>query len=169
MITSIVFTNKPTPSLEDYLKTIAILKEQAGKVTVTALSESVGVKKPSVSWAIARLSAAGLVLHEKYRDIELTSEGAQVAADIYNRHKALRRFLVDILNVDAKTADIDACRVEHVLSFSSFVRLEKLTDYILGCPRHDHVWSKRFNHYVEHGERNTGRLAVPPGEDKGKQ
>ncbi len=133
----IAYKNKPTPSLEDYLKAIAMLKEKGVKATVTVISRMTGVKKPSVDWAIARLSAAGLVSHRKYYDVELTTEGARIAADIYHRYKILRRFLIDILNVDAETADTDACRVEHVLSSSSFLRLEKLIDFVLGCPRNN--------------------------------
>ena len=149
------YITKPTPSLEDYLKAIALISERGERVTITALSKAVGVKKPSVDCAITRLSEAGLVLHEKYRDVELTVEGARIAADICHRHKTLCRFLVDILNVDDETADIDACRVEHVLSRSSLVRLEKLTDFVLGCPMGNHEWARSFNYYIKHGRRDN--------------
>ena len=38
-----------------------------------------------------------------------------------------RKFFPDILDVDAKTAQEDACRTEHVLSSKT---IEKLADYI---------------------------------------
>lgn len=160
MMSGVKPVHKPTPGLEDYLKAIAVIAERGEKVTVTALSETLGVTTPSVSDAVTRLSEAGLVFHEKYHDVKLTAEGAGIAADVCHRHEALRRFLVDILNVDAETADTDACRAEHVLSRSSLVRLEKFTDFVLDCPRKrsNSEWAESFNYYVEHGERDISQL-----------
>jgi DtxR family transcriptional regulator, Mn-dependent transcriptional regulator len=154
-----------TASIEDYLETIASLKEEGKPVTVTAISKAMGVKKSSVNWALTKLSVTGLALHEKYGDVELTAEGAKIAGDVSQRHKILRRFLVDILNVDADTADNDACRMEHVLSRDSLSRMEKFLDFVLSCPRGDPEWLKGFNYYVEHGKRDTDSLARCQRED----
>jgi DtxR family Mn-dependent transcriptional regulator len=114
-----------------------------------------GVKKPSVDWAISRLAEAGLVLHEKYRDVDLTAEGARIAADIHHRHKTLRRFLVEILHVEEETADNEACRIEHILSRSSLSRLERFTDSVLDCPQNNHDWLKTLNSRGEHGKQDA--------------
>jgi DtxR family Mn-dependent transcriptional regulator len=152
-------TNQQTASMEDYLETIALLKEESKPVTVTAISKKMGVKKPSVNWALTKLSVTGLVLHEKYGDVELTAEGAKIAEDVYKRHKILRQFLVDILDVDPDTADNDACRMEHVLSRDSLSRLEKFIDFVLKCPRGNPEWLSGFNYYVKHGKRDDELLA----------
>jgi len=68
-------SDQQTASMEDYLETIALLKENGEIATVTAISKAMGVKKPSVDWALAKLSVTGLVLHEKYGDVELTADG----------------------------------------------------------------------------------------------
>jgi len=162
-------SDQQTASMEDYLETIALLKEEGKPVTVTAISKMMGVKKPSVDWALTKLSVTGLVQHEKYGDVELTPEGAKIAADVYQRHKILRRFLVDILDVDPETADNDACRMEHVLSRDSLSRLEKFLDFVLSCPRGDPEWLKGFNYYVEHGKRDTEMLAKCQREDEIEQ
>lgn len=158
-----------TASIEDYLETIASLKEEGKPVTVTAISKAMGVKKSSVNWALTKLSVTGLALHEKYGDVELTAEGAKIAGDVSQRHEILRRFLVDILNVDADTADNDACRMEHVLSRDSLSRMEKFLDFVLSCPRGDPEWLKGFNYYVEHGRRDVDSLARCQREDKKEQ
>jgi len=155
--------------MEDYLETIALLKEEGKPVTVTAISKMMGVKKPSVDWALTKLSVTGLVLHEKYGDVELTAEGAKIAEDVYERHKILRQFLVDILNIDPETADNDACRMEHVLSRASLSRLEKFIEFVLNCPRGNPEWLSGFNYYVEHGKRDAKLLARCQREDKIEQ
>jgi DtxR family transcriptional regulator, Mn-dependent transcriptional regulator len=155
-----------TASMEDYLETISSLKEEGKPVTVTAISKVMGVKKPSVNWALTKLSVTGLVLHEKYGNVELTAKGAKIASDVLQRHEILRRFLVDILNVEPDTANNDACRMEHVLSRDSLSRLEKFIDFVLSCPRGDPEWLKGFNYYVEHGKRDVDSLARCWREDK---
>jgi DtxR family Mn-dependent transcriptional regulator len=152
-------SEQQTASMEDYLEAVIILQEQGGKTTVTALSDFLNVKKPSVDWALKRLSDAGLVIHEKYGDVKLTAEGARIAQDVYHRHKTLRRFLIEILNVDPAVADGDACRTEHVLSRTSLERLAKFLDFVLNCPRGEPEWLKGLNYYFEHDKRDEELLA----------
>ncbi len=155
---------KPTASLEDYLEAIAMLKEQGGIVTVTALSKSVGVKKPSVYWALKRLSEAGLVLHERYGDVDLTLEGARIADEVCRRHKALFSFLTDVLMVDPEIAEQDACSMEHALSRDSIQRLEKFIDLVMQCYPGRPDWEEIFNRYVDHGHDVRRIESAPDGE-----
>jgi DtxR family Mn-dependent transcriptional regulator len=150
MIDSI--NNKPTAILEDYLEAIAILKEQHRKPTVTALSESIKVKKPSVDWALKKLSDAGLVTHERYGDIDLTLKGSRIANEVYRRHKALYSFLTDILKIDPDIAREDACRMEHSLSRESINRLEKFIDFIMDCHPGRSDWEDIFNRFIAEGK-----------------
>lgn len=143
---------QPTSSLEDYLEAIAVLEEKGEKVTVTALSDSIGVKKPSVDWALKKLVDAGLVVHERYGDIDLTPEGARIASEVYSRHKTLYAFLTDILKVDSAIAEQDACRMEHVLSRESINRLEKFISFVMDCHPGRPDWEEIFNRFITHGK-----------------
>jgi DtxR family Mn-dependent transcriptional regulator len=144
--------DKLTSSLEDCLEAIVMLKERGEKATVTALSESLGVKKPSIDWALGKLSDAGLVTHERYGDIYLTPEGARVAGEVYRRHKALFSFLANILKVNPETAVQDACRMEHALSRESINKLEEFIDFVLNYHPGQSDWEEIFNTYLEKGK-----------------
>jgi len=152
-------SEQQTASMEDYLEAAIMLKEKGEKVTVTALSEFIGVKKPSVFWALKKLGEAGLVIHQKYGDVELTPEGVRIGEEIYHRHKILRRFLVEILHVDPAEAEGDACRTEHVLSRTSLERLAKFLDFVLNCPRGEPEWLKGLNYYFEYDKRDEELIA----------
>lgn len=138
-------------SMEDYLEAIAVLRDRDGHATVTALSEIIGVKKPSVDWALKKLSAAGLVVHERYGDVGLTDNGVRIADDVRRRHRALLKFLTDVLGVDPATAESDACRMEHSLSRDSIDRLERYMSFIGKCYPGRSDWIDIFNRYVEDG------------------
>lgn len=146
--------NRQTASMEDYLEAVVMLQEKGEKATVTALSESLGVKKPSVDWALNKLSDAGLVVHEKYGDVELTKEGTRIAEDVYRRHKALFSFLTDILKVSPMVAEQDACRMEHSLSRESINQLEKFIDFVLNCHPGNEDWQEIFKSYIEKGKNS---------------
>ena len=148
-----------TASMEDYLEAIALLSEGSKPVKVTQISKALGVKKPSIVSALTKLSEAGLVVHEKYGRVELTAEGEKIAQNVYRRHETLRHFLLDILNVDSKVAEEDACRLEHSLSSPSLERLAKFIEFVLNCPRGEPEWLKGFNYYFEHGKRDEELLA----------
>jgi DtxR family Mn-dependent transcriptional regulator len=147
-------------SIEDYLEAIMLLSENGEKVTVTRISHAMGVKKPSVTSAITRLVENGLATHEKYGEIHLTGKGLKTACDVYKRHQALKRFLIDILDIKEDVASEDACRMEHYLSSVSMERLDKFIEYVTSCPQGRPYWLEGFNYYLNHGERNPEHLAV---------
>lgn len=111
-------------SLEDYLEMIYILKQNGSAVGVTNIANAFLISKASVSKAVNTLKAKGYVVQEKYGKIELTEEGCKEAQNIYGKHTTLNKFLTEILKVDAKTAEIDACKLEHVLSKETLSKIE---------------------------------------------
>jgi DtxR family Mn-dependent transcriptional regulator len=85
------------------------------------------VKMPSVVKAIHELKRLGLVVQEPYANIELTEKGSRVAKLVLNRHTLLRSFLVK-LGVSGKTADRDACLMEHILSAETLDKIRIFTE-----------------------------------------
>jgi DtxR family Mn-dependent transcriptional regulator len=152
-------TTERTASMEDYLEAIAQLRAEETEVRVTQISKRLGVKKPSVTSALHKLSEDGLVKHQRYGHVELTAKGRKVAEEVMRRHDVLFRFLSDVLGVDGETAQDDACRVEHALSPTSLERLATFVQFVLTCPRGEPVWQREFNHYCEYGERDQEVVA----------
>ncbi len=148
-----------TASMEDYLEAIAKLREEKTEVRVTQISTRLGVKKPSVTAALHKLSGDGLVRHQRYGDVELTGRGRTIAEEVMRRHEVLYRFLSEILGVDVEPAQEDACKLEHSLSPTSLERLAAFVEFVLTCPRGEPIWQRQFNYYVEHGERDQEMVA----------
>jgi len=156
---------RQTASMEDYLEAIALLSKGSKPAKVTEISSALRVKKPSVSSALTRLSELGLVTHKRYGSVELTPEGERLARDVYWRHETLRHFLVDILNVESAVAEEDACRMEHVLSQTSFSTLAKFTEFLLNCPQGKPECLIGFNHYLEQGKRDKELMVRCQGKE----
>ena len=157
-----------TASMEDYLEAVAMLGDEGRVVRVKQISQTLGVKMPSVISALKKLSREGLVKHERYGYVELTAEGSSAAADVIRRHQVLCRFLTELLGIDSQIADEDACRVEHVLSRESLERLAKFTEFVSNHPQGKPKLLKGFNYYLQHGERDEKLLVGDHREDSGK-
>lgn len=116
-------TNTLSASLEDYLEIILDLSEKEIEARITDIAERLNIAKASVSQAIKHLKELGLIEHEKYGAVALTDRGRQKAIEVRRRHKTISRFLVEVLGVDPKIAEKDACLMEHVVSPQTFERL----------------------------------------------
>ncbi len=111
-------------SAEDYLEAMLIMKEKHGYIRSVDIAKELGVKKPSVSFAVKRLRENGYLTMDKDSQITLTSEGMEIASRIYERHKLLTSALM-ALGVDEENARRDACKVEHDLSEVSFEAIRR--------------------------------------------
>ena len=69
------------------------------------------------------LKSGGYITVAKDGFIALTDAGMDIAADIYEKHTIITKFLVS-LGVDRNTAVEDACRIEHHISDESFKALK---------------------------------------------
>ena len=111
-------------SAEDYLERILILQEEKGQVRSIDIAKDMGFSKPSISVAMKKLKEAGLIEIDEYGFITLTKEGHVIANRIYERHRVLKKVLID-MGVDPKQAEKDACKIEHVISEETFEAIKQ--------------------------------------------
>ena len=110
-------------SAEDYLEMILRLTEEKGYARSVDIAMGLGVSKPSVSVAMKQLREGNYIVMDKDNYISLTENGMEIAQRIYERHKVLTRMLT-MIGVDEKTAEDDACKVEHDISVQTFIALK---------------------------------------------
>ena len=113
-----------TASGEDYLEAILVLQKKCGLVRSVDVARHMEVSKPSVCHAVAILQDGGFLIMDKDHFLHLTDVGREVAEKIYERHCFFTEQLI-AAGVDPKTAEADACRIEHIISDESFSRLKE--------------------------------------------
>jgi Mn-dependent DtxR family transcriptional regulator len=136
--------------MEDYLEAIYWQIEGKGEARTSDISSFLGHKPSSVTEMLEKLSERGLIRHEKYGGILLTPRGKEIAEEVSGRHKTLARFL-ELLGVDRKTAEIDACKIEHVVDPKSMRRIKGLVEFIQTTPE-EPKWLKHYEHFVKTGK-----------------
>ena len=121
-----VIHEQHTDRMEDYLEVIYELIKKRGYATQTDISESLNVSLPSVTKMLQRLDESKYLVYEKYRGINLTEEGIEVAENIHEKHGLLSEFF-KMIGVDKDVANIDAEGIEHHLHPQT---LKKLREFI---------------------------------------
>ncbi len=82
---------------------------------------------------VKRLYELGLVEHERYRNVALTSSGARIALRVIRGHRLLELYLAETLGFNWAEVHAEAERLEHHLSEA----LEARIDAALGHPTRD--------------------------------
>lgn len=112
-------------SSEDYLEAILSIRSKRGFCRNVDIAEHLGLSRPSVTKAVARLSNLSLV-EVVDRDVRLTAAGERLAEETLAKHRFFERMLLDA-GVDTEVASEEAYRMEHCISADSF---EKLSSHL---------------------------------------
>ena len=108
---------------EDYLEIILVLQKKLGMVRFVDVARHMEVSKPSVCHAVATLRDGGFLTMDSDYFLHLTDVGREVAEQIYEKHRFFTDRLIEA-GADPETAERDACRMEHVISQESFLKLK---------------------------------------------
>ena len=122
-----------TTAVEDYAKAIYTLETRNGSASTNELAALLEVRPGSVSGMLRKLSALGLVEHERYHGVRLTERGRRVALEVVRHHRLLELFLVESLGMTWDEVHAEAEVLEHALS----EELEELIAAKLGNPTVD--------------------------------
>jgi len=153
-------TKNLTASQEDYLEAIWALIWKDGIARVRDIADRLAVSMPSVSGALKTLARQQLVEYSPHRYVTLTDRGMELAGKISARHGTLRKFLTDVLGVEADLADSNACRIEHAVDQVVLRRLGHLVEFMSDSPMTKR-WPERFGTFC--ARRNAAaRVATQP-------
>jgi len=125
---------KLSHTVEDYLKSIYQLAEEAQPVIAARIAAETGVSPSTIFTTLRRLAREGYVTINRRKEVHLTADGKKVAEKIVRRHFLTERFLTDLLGLDWVKAHQEAHRMEHAISQEVEERLAKLLSNPTTCP-----------------------------------
>ena len=138
-------------TLERYVEIIRDLGGRERRARTKDIAERLRVKNASVTEMMQKLREENLVEYEPYRGATLTSRGKRLAEELTRKHSTLADFL-KVIGVDEKTAEADACEIEHVVNPRTMEKLRKFVRFVEGAPEKP-TWLKHYRHFVKTGKR----------------
>lgn len=120
--------NALTHSAAHYLMTIHELLETHGYARVTDIAKQLNITRGSCSISLKPLKKRGLVVEDHNKFLLLSEEGKRLALIVEKNDELLELFLKDVLGVSQEQAEIDACKIEHLLSIETSIKLCSFID-----------------------------------------
>ena len=124
-------------SLEEYLKTIYVLKKQNGNTRVTDIANKMNCSKPSVNKAIHNLKDNGMLNYESYGTVELTEEGENLAKKVLEAYDIVYLFLKDVINLEEEDAKKEAEKIKLAITDNTINKLAKYVHKVLELDKLD--------------------------------
>ncbi len=115
---------KGRESPEMYLKEIYLIRKRKGYCRHIDLANQLKVSKPSVTAAVGLLLKENFVGIDEDGMIVLTEKGTERAEMICEKFRFWENIL-KILGLDSKSAENEACKMEHALSDEAFLQIKQ--------------------------------------------
>lgn len=108
--------NELTHSAAHYLMAVHALLNDKGYCRSADVAKELGIARSSASMSIHMLMDKGYLAEDNNKFLKLTVEGKRLAEEIIGKKVILKRFFQDILKVKAHQAEVDTCKIEHLIS-----------------------------------------------------
>jgi len=126
--------NQVTHSMAHYLMAIQELLKEHGYARVTDVARALEITPGSASVSIKALKAKGFVTEDRNRFLGLTELGGKVAHDVHMANRSFIHFFSEILGVSTEQAEIDSCKIEHLVSSQTREKLILFLKYLATNP-----------------------------------
>jgi DtxR family transcriptional regulator, Mn-dependent transcriptional regulator len=123
--------NEISHSVAHHLTAIGELMSEHGYARVSDVARHLDITRGSASLTLKALKQKDLVLEDGNKFLRLSEEGQRIVDIIRAKRRVFRTFLEDVLKVEGRQAEIDACKVEHLLSAETGGNLVKFLRYLL--------------------------------------
>lgn len=117
--------NEITHSAAHHLLAIQELMTTRGYARVSDVARELKITTGSASTNLKGLKQKGLVVEDDNRFLLLSPEGKALTDIILNKRRIVKSFLIEVLGVGESQAEVDACKVEHLLSRDTTSKMEK--------------------------------------------
>jgi DtxR family transcriptional regulator, Mn-dependent transcriptional regulator len=121
------------PAVQDYLKVIYKLSFRDQRCAPSLVADRMGVSAAAVTKMVRRLQELNLVSYTRNQELALTPAGEKIALEIIRHHRLLEAYLMEALGYTWDQVDVEADRLEHVIS----EEFEAKIDAFLGYPTRD--------------------------------
>ena len=121
--------NPITHSACHHLLAISVLLQRQGYARVSDVARELSITRGSASLTLKALKQRGLVDEDANRFLLLSAQGRQIADGVRAKHAVVARFLDEVLQVGSREAELDTCKIEHLISDETGERLARFVEF----------------------------------------
>ena len=128
--------NEISHSGAHYLMSVQKLIDSNGYTRISDIAKEMHITPGSASIMIKSLRQKGYLEEDQNRFLKLSEEGNRVAHSVASHRQILITFLQDVLKLEPEKAEIDACKIEHLISTDTGDRLLLFLQFLLSDQTH---------------------------------
>ncbi|NOX36550.1 MAG: metal-dependent transcriptional regulator [Calditrichaeota bacterium] len=152
--------NEITHSAAHHLMAIAQLLSDRGYARVSDVARTLGITRGSASITLKALKEKGYVMEDENKFLFLTEKGDRLSHAIQSTRKILIKFLQDVLQVQPDQAEIDACKVEHLISEETGKKLLSFLKFLFSSDSTARAFLDAYRSYENVCQGHTGECGV---------
>lgn len=122
--------NPVTHSAAHHLVAISELLEEYGYARVSDVARKLEITRGSASVTLKGLKQRELVTEDERRFLGLSDEGLRIASGIRAKKLVMATLFMDLLDVPDHQADVDTCKIEHLISNETADRASRLLAFL---------------------------------------
>ncbi|TFH01274.1 MAG: metal-dependent transcriptional regulator [Calditrichales bacterium] len=120
-----------THSSIHHLLAIKNLIKENGYSRAVDISNHLNISRASVSITVTKLKDKGFVREDKNRFLILSSKGERLVNSVMSKRRVVEQFFAEVLDLPTQEAEVEACKIEHLLSEPTGKRLISFMGYYL--------------------------------------
>ena len=101
-----------------------------GWARVSDIARELNITRGSVSINLRALKKRAWVETDDHRQVKLTPKGLNVVRTVMAKRVILKAFLSDVLGLSHSQAEVDSCKIEHLISHSTGQRLAQFLRFL---------------------------------------
>ena len=120
-----------THSTAHYLMAITELIKTRGYARAIDIAHYLDLTRGSVSTALSKLEDKGYIESDSNKFYQLTATGEEAVNNVLSKRRIIIQFLTEILQIEPEDAEIDACKIEHLISNKTGQRMMSFLGFYL--------------------------------------
>ncbi len=115
-----------------------------GWARVSDIARRLNITRGSVSINLRTLKRRGWVQTNEHRLVKLSPKGLKVVHSVTAKRIIVKTFLCEVLGIPEAQAEIDSCKIEHLISHSTGQRLVQFVQFLTSGAPASRQLVKRF-------------------------
>lgn len=139
-----------THSSIHHLLAVNTLLKEYGYARAVDIAGHLNISRASVSITLNKLKEKGFIREDKNRFLKLSQKGTYIVNSVLSKRRIIEQFFNQVLDLSLEESEINACKMEHLLSETAGKKLISFIGYFLSEQKDATNFRKTFKefHYM---------------------
>ncbi len=139
---------KLTHSSVHHLMAMQELLQKNGYVRGVDIANHLNISRSSVSITLRKLIAKGYIHEDENKFFHFNEMGKELINGVLSKRRIIRMFFVNVLNLNEELAEVEACKIEHLLEEDTGHKLLSFMGFFLSNQKAAKNFRKNFLDFI---------------------